>query len=150
MKNKIHNSIHRTRRIILVAFASLALLATTAMAQEKGGELLLKLQRLSTPADIQKVEPGDSIVMSCPECKDIWVKVIQPPGKGGRKEFAIIARHQCPGCSNKFVTEGAGKDARLKIAHVCKHCGSEKATCCVMKKGTQPAVVSEPQGEHQH
>ena len=70
-----------TRGTLIVAVAGLALLANSAVAQEKGGERMMKLLRLNTAADVQKVEAGDTIVMSCPKCKDTWVKVVQPMGK---------------------------------------------------------------------
>ena len=50
---------HLTRATLIVAVAGFALLMNTVLAQEKGAERLMKLQRLNTPADVQKVEAGD-------------------------------------------------------------------------------------------
>lgn len=138
-----------TRGTLIVAVAGLALLANSAVAQEKGGERMMKLLRLNTAADVQKVEAGDTIVMSCPKCKDTWVKVVQPMGKGGRQETANIQRHECPGCDTKIVTEGVGKQAKSVVKHTCKQCGSEDAYCCVIKKGSAPTKGME-HSEHQH
>lgn len=139
-----------TRGTLIVAVAGLALLANSAVAQEKGAERLMKLQRLNTVADVQKVEAGDTIVMSCPKCKDTWVKVVQPMGKGGRQETANIQRHECPGCDTKIVTEGVGKQAKSVVKHTCKQCGSEDVSCCVMKKGAGPTPGMEEHKGHQH
>ena len=139
-----------TRGTLLVAVAGLALLADSAVAQEKGGERLMKLVRLSTAADVQKVEAGDTTVMSCPKCKDTWVRVVQPMGKGGRQETANIPRHECPGCNTKIVTEGVGKQAKSVVKHTCKECGSEDAYCCVIKKGAGPTPGMEEHKGHQH
>lgn len=138
-----------TRGTFIAAVAGLVLLANSTVAQEKGGERTIKLLRLKTAADVQKAEAGDTIVMSCPKCKDTWVKVAQPMGKVGRQETANIQRHECPGCDTKIVTEGAGKQAKSVVKHTCKQCGSEDAYCCVIKKGSAPTKGME-HAEHQH
>ena len=150
MKNikNIANSL--TRGTLVVAVAGLTLLANSALAQEKGAERLMKLQRLNTPADVQKVEAGDTIVMSCPKCKDTWVTVVQPMGKGGRQETATVQRHECPGCSTKIVTEGVGKQAKDKVVHTCKACGSKDVSCCVMKEGAGPTKGMEGNENQKH
>jgi len=136
------------RSALLLSMASLIWLPSNALAQEKGAERLMKLSRLSTMADVEKVEAGDSVVMSCPKCKDIWVKVVRPTVKRGQ-ETALMAQHQCPGCDTKFVTEGAGKQAKSVVKHVCKQCGSEDATCCVIKQGSDPTRDKEnPAPQH--
>mgnify|MGYP007051386065 FL=1 len=139
-----------TRGTLIVAVASLAFLGNSAVAQEKGGERMMKLLRLNTAADVQKVEACDTIVMSCPKCKDTWVKVVQPMGKGGRQETANIQRHECPGCDTKIVTEGVGKQAKSVVKHTCRQCGSEDVSCCVMKKGAGPTPGMEEHKGHQH
>lgn len=140
-----------TRGTIIVAVATLSFLASHGMAQEKGGERLMKLQRLNTVADVQKVEAGDTIVMSCPKCKDTWVTVVQPTGKVAKPtESKSVMRHACPGCNTKIVTQGVGKQAENKVVHVCKQCGSEEVSCCVMKKGTGPTKGMEGHDHHKN
>jgi hypothetical protein len=133
-------SIHRIINASLVlAAATILCLPAIVSAQEKGAEQLTKLKRLSTVDEVQKVEAGDTIVMSCPKCKDTWVTVVEAPGKTGNPpEVKHIVRHECPGCHTKIVTEGVGKQATDKVVHTCAKCGSEEASCCVMKKGTCP------------
>jgi hypothetical protein len=146
--NNIGSSL--TRGAFLAAVAGLVLLANSAVAQEKGGERMMRLSRLNTAADVQKVEAGDTLVMSCPKCKDTWVKVVRPGGKGGRQETAILQQHECPGCGTKIVTDGVGKQAQSVVTHTCKQCGSEDVSCCVMKKGNGPTEGMESQDGHQH
>ncbi len=138
-----------TRGTCLMAVAGLAFLAHSAVAQEKGGERLMKLLSLDTGADGQKLETGTAIVMSCPKCKDTAVKVVQPMGKGGRQETASLRRHECPGCSTKMVTEGAGKQAKSMMKHTCKQGGGEGAVGCVIKKGSSPTKGVE-HSDHSH
>lgn len=139
-----------TRSTLIVAVAGCALLSHGVLAQQKGGEQLLKLHRLNSVANVQTVAAGDTIIMSCPKCKDTWVKVAQPMAKGGRPDAANVQRHECPGCEQKFVIEGTGKQAQGVVKHTCKHCGSTDAYCCVMKKGAGPTPGMAESKPHQH
>lgn len=105
----------------------------------KGGATkLIQLKPIKTAEDAQAVEAGDTMVMSCPKCKDSWITVVGVPAKGSVIETKQVLRHECPGCSARIVTEGHGKAKTTKVIHVCKNCGSEDAFCCVMKKGAGP------------
>jgi DNA-directed RNA polymerase subunit M/transcription elongation factor TFIIS len=127
-----------------LAIAGMLLVPTLSSAQEKGATKLMKLNAIKTVADAEAVQPGDTVVMSCPKCKDSWVTIVTPPAKTGSKpETTTVARHDCPGCEHKYVTEGHGKAKTDKLVHVCKKCGSEDAFCCVMKKGTGPTAGME-------
>ena len=151
MKTIHHLGQYLTRATLVAAVAGLALLPTHALAQEKGAERLMKLNRLNTVADVQKVEAGDAVVMSCPKCKNAWVTVVENTGKAvNPKETKAVLRHQCPGCETKLVTEGVGKQAKNVVKHVCKQCGSEDAFCCVIKKGSGPTQGMAAPAEHQH
>lgn len=143
---KLTNYINRLL-VCSIAAVGFAAFPSPTLAQEKGAERLVKLQRLNTVSEVKKVQAGDTIVMSCPKCKDTWVKVVQPPGKGGRQETATVAQHQCPGCATKIETQGAGKQAITTIKHVCKQCGSKDAFCCVIKKGAAPTKGMEEHKE---
>ena len=140
MKNIIPTNLKNlTRCIAGLAIAGTLLLPTLASAQEKGATKLMRLNPIKTVADAEAVQPGDTVVMSCPKCKDSWVTIVVAPTKTGAKpETSIVARHDCPGCEHKYATEGHGKMKTEKIIHVCKMCGSKDAFCCVMKKGTGP------------
>ena len=151
MKTIHHLGQYLTRATLVAAVAGLALLPTHALAQEKGAERLMKLNRLNTVADVQKVEAGDAVVMSCPKCKDAWITVVENTGKAvNPTETKTVLRHQCPGCETKLVTEGVGKQARNVVKHVCKQCGSEDAFCCVIKKGSGPTPGMAAPAAHQH
>lgn len=141
-KNQLCNWL--VRSCLALALAAVAWLPSQALAQEKGATKLMQLKRIDTNADVEKVEPGDSVVMACPKCKETWMTVVERPSKGaGVTEKKTIARHECPGCDSKLVTEGVGKQATTKVQHTCKKCGSTDAFCCVMKKGTGPTAGME-------
>lgn len=140
-----------TRSLLAAALAGLAWLPATALAQTKGAEQLMKLQRLDTPADLGKVAAGDVIVMSCPKCKDSWATVVRPTGKAVHpKDTKTVRRHECPGCRTTLATQGTGKQAKDVVKHVCTHCGSGEAYCCVLKQADAPAGGTMAPKEHQH
>ena len=80
-----------TARYMIVApgIAVLFGLRSAAIAQEKGAEKLMKLNRLPASEDVQAVQHGETVAMSCPKCKDIWVTVMKPTFKGAAARRSI-------------------------------------------------------------
>lgn len=151
MKTLNHLGHSLTRVTLVAAVAVLALFPLRTLAQEKGAERLLKLHRLHTVVDVQKVEAGDTIVMSCPKCKDTWITVVQKTGKAAHStETKAVQRHECPGCETRIVTQGVGKQAKNVVKHTCQQCGSADAYCCVIKKGAGPTEGMVPREGHRH
>ena len=131
MKNK---NIHQWFQSLglAMAVAALAFGGQSVFAQQKGAEKLMKLNKVE---DLQKVEPGDTVVMSCPKCKDTYVQVVERSFKGATvAELKKAPIHLCSSCDTKIVTKGTGKNAQETLVHTCKTCGSEDVSCCVMKK----------------
>jgi hypothetical protein len=128
-----------------VAVGSLlcAPLAGSAQAP-KGAEELIKLKSINTVEALQSVEAGDTIVMSCPKCKDTYATVVEKSFKGAEQDqLKIVAVHLCSACDTKIVTKGHGKSAETTLVHTCKSCGSPDVSCCVMKKSTSPTLGME-------
>ena len=122
----------KMKYLLIAAVATLVWLPSLALAQEKGATKLMKLQ---TSEDLQQVEAGDSIVMSCPKCKDTYSSVVSKPMKGMKsEEMQTMMKHMCPTCTTSIQTEGAGKNATDKLVHTCNACGSTEVSCCLMKK----------------
>ena len=120
---------------LVLAIAALAWLPSATQAQEKGAQKLMKVQ---TVEDLQKVDAGDVIVMTCPKCKDTYSQVVEKSFKGAKpEELKTVKAHLCSNCNTKVVTQGVGKQAKDTLVHTCKMCGSEDVSCCVMKKGSQ-------------
>lgn len=116
----------------IAAIAIIALLPSLALAEEKGATKLMKLQ---TPEDLQQVEVGDTILMSCPKCHDTFATVVTKPMKGVESsEMKAMMKHMCPTCTTSIKTEGIGKNAADKLVHTCNACGSTEVSCCLMKK----------------
>jgi hypothetical protein len=142
MKMKITNQMCKSavRFGLAVAIVSLlsAPLVSSAQAQ-KGAEKLMQLQKVNTVEALQSVEAGDTIVMSCPKCKDTYATVVEKSFKGAvPAQLKTVAIHLCPACETKLVTKGYGKSAKDVLVHTCKACGSKDVSCCVMKKGAGP------------
>lgn len=151
MKNINNISKYLTRgSLLVVAVAGLALLGNSAVAQEKGAERLVNLQKRSAAPAVKQDKASDKIAMACPKCKDSWVSVVQPLEKNGRQETAKVLRHECPGCKTKLVTEGVGKQAQDKVVHQCTQCGSENATGCATKPGAGATKGMESPAANKH
>ena len=115
---------------------TLACLPSRALAQEKQATQLMKVH---TYEDLQKVDVGDTIVMTCPKCKETYAQVVEKSFKTGTPdELKNVTIHLCSHCDTRLVTKGTGKQAQNVLVHTCKTCGSENAMCCVMKKGAGP------------
>ena len=109
-----------------------------ALAQQKGAEKLVQMYPLKTVKDLQTVEAGDTIVMSCPKCKESTASVVEKSLKGSKpEELKNVTIHLCPTCDTKIVAIGHGKAKTDKLVHTCKTCGSKDVFCCVMKKSGQ-------------
>ena len=132
---KTAQAVYKSILITGLAVAALAWLPASAPAQEmKGAEKLMKIQ---TVKDVQKLEAGDTIVMSCPKCKETYTHVVVKSRHAvTADELKTTGTHLCPSCDTKLVTQGVGKEAKEVLVHTCKVCGSEDVMCCVMKKGS--------------
>ena len=134
----MNNSNYLVRGILSagVALAMVVGMTGTALAQQKGAERLVQLQNLKTLQDLQSVEVGDTLVMSCPKCKDSTATVVEKTFKAANpEELKATSFHLCPSCDTKVVTTGIGKAAKDMLVHTCKTCGSKDAVCCAIKKG---------------
>jgi len=115
---------------------TLACLPGSAQAQGKQGQQLMKVQ---TYEDLQNVEVGDTIIMSCPKCKTTYAQVVEKGFKtGSPDELKNVTIHLCSSCDTTLVTKGTGKQAENVLVHTCKTCGSTDVSCCVLKKGNPP------------
>jgi predicted outer membrane protein len=118
--------------LLLTAIAALALLPSLGLAQEKGATKLMKVQ---TVQNLQQVEAGDTIVMSCPKCKDTFATVVTKPLKGMQPDqIKAVVKHLCPTCTTSIQTVVRGKHATDKLVHTCNSCGSPDVSCCLMQK----------------
>ena len=126
----------KMKYLLITAIAALALLPSLALAQEKGATKLMNLQ---TAQDLQQMEVGDTIVMSCPTCQDTNTAVVSKSMKGMQPdEIKVMVKHLCPTCTTTIQTEGVGKSAVDTLVHSCNHCGSHEVTCCLVKKDGGP------------
>ena len=141
---KYSNRLHKylAGSSLVVAIAALAWLPSPAQArEEKGAQLLMKIERMD---DLQKIEEGDVILMSCPKCKDTYTEVItRGTHAADSAELKTVGIHLCSNCDTKLVTRGEGKQAKQVLLHTCKKCGSEDVSCCVLKRGAYPTLGME-------
>jgi hypothetical protein len=127
-----------TRLLAAAALAGLVWFPAQTFAQAKGegASKLIQFKPVKTLEDVQKIEAGDTIVMSCPKCKESYAQVVETSFKGSTSgQLKTVPIHLCDGCETKIVTKGHGKAAKDMVVHNCKSCGSKDVSCCVMKKG---------------
>jgi hypothetical protein len=128
----------KTKLLIIATLAALVLIPSLAMAQEKGATQLIKL---TTVQDLQQVDKGDTVVMSCPKCKDTNTTVVAKSFKGMQPaEVNQMVKHLCPTCTTTIKTDGIGKNAKATLVHTCNSCGSDDVSCCLMKKDGGPTA----------
>jgi predicted RNA-binding Zn-ribbon protein involved in translation (DUF1610 family) len=116
---------------LLGAFLLTISTASAADTAKGGG---LKLMQLSTIGQIEAVQGGDAVVMTCPKCKTVTYTQVKATAKGGGSAVETVSAHGCPGCGAKIETAGHGKGKETKVTHTCSHCGSTEAFCSVLKK----------------
>jgi hypothetical protein len=134
---KTNNNIRKLTLITSLALAMAVGASLSVQAQEKGssrGAAQQLMKPVKTVADLEALQPGDMIAMSCPKCKDVTVTHVVTPIKRTDPASITSLKHLCPGCATAIKTEGRGKAAKDVIVHVCKKCGSEDAFCCSLKK----------------
>ena len=131
----------KMKLLLIATVAALAMLPSLTLAQSGGAAKLLPLR---TAEDLQQVESGDTIVMSCPKCTDTYATVVTKSLKGMQaEEIKTVVKHLCPTCSTSIKTVGSGKNAQNKLVHTCNSCGSTDVSCCLMKKGGGPTTGME-------
>lgn len=124
-----------------LAVAAAAFMPASSLAQEKGsakGGAQYLMTPIKSTQDLEALQPGDMIAMSCPKCKNITVTYVEPTFKASEPKEKTVSRHTCPGCGTTISAEGHGKAKKDVVKHVCKNCGSKNAFCCVLKKGSAP------------
>jgi len=109
-----------------------------AADQVKGAQKLMELKPIKTAKDLEALEPGDMLAMSCPKCKSVTITYVEKGLKRADATEKLEVKHLCPGCETTIETKGHGKAAQDVVKHVCQTCGSTDAFCCVLKKGSGP------------
>lgn len=114
-------------RSFALAIALVAAFTATASAQEKGATKLLQSKPTQTVA-------SETATMSCPQCKDSVMTIVEKPTKTGAKATtSTVVRHECPGCKHAFTTKGHGKAKVTSLTQACTLDGGKDATCCAKK-----------------
>jgi hypothetical protein len=138
---QIHNTL--TRCTLAITLAGLGLLANAVLAQEKGAERLIKLNRPST-APTSQGEAPKTVPMSCAKCQDMVKQVPDWSAKGGQilKAGGIptksVVQHLCEGCSTKLSVVGHGKAKQQVTQHTCTAGGADGKSCCSTVENGKP------------
>ena len=135
---KININIIKTTAITILAaltvFEATARLNAQEKGSAKGGAGQLMSKPIRTLEDLSALQPGDMMVMSCPKCKNVTIRYVEPTFKAMEPKDKVKTQHTCPSCNTTITVEGGGKAKKDVVKHVCEKCGSKDASCCVMKK----------------
>lgn len=119
-----------------LAVALFAGIAGMANAQEKGSAKggATKLMEVTGRAATAKADPSNYTPMSCPKCKNDFVRRVDWTARGASKPVVAVVRHLCGGCENDLVVSGHGKAKITTTVHTCNSCGAENLACCSASK----------------
>lgn len=136
------------KHLIPVTFIStltaITIMGGSVLAQEKGAERLLNLQRSSASRVVTGEHHG---AMSCPKCKDVAVLTSDAKAKGGEalisggRPTKAIARHQCGTCATTLKTEAQGKASQTVAQHFCASAGMSAMSGCSSNGKASPTPV---------
>lgn len=94
----------------------------------------LHMDHISTQAEAEALQPGDSLAMVCSMCKNV---VVHQVGKDKAHLNMMTAGqgHTCAGCSGSVtvVGTGQGEGDRQELKHVCSKCGADAMFVCATK-----------------
>lgn len=143
MKQINQNQMNVARYGFAIIVTGLGFLTTGAVAQEKGAERLMKLNRPPAAAMRQPAE-SKTVPMSCPKCQDVVKQVPDRSAKGGQILMAggrptkPVVQHLCEGCSTTLSVVGHGKAKQQVAEHTCTSCGADSKSCCATTKDGKP------------
>ena len=113
----------------------------TDMADMKGGEHMLMLNRIETTQGLNALKTDDSIAMVCAKCKTVWSTRVQQGVKGAQilnehgQPTELIGTHPCTACGSTLTVTGHAKGDITELQHTCGACGADSAFCCAVKPG---------------
>src|SRR5664279_5292304 len=96
-----------TLSTIVLAVAAMAWLPNSVRAEEpmkpmRGGEHLMMLNQIKSPAQAEELKPGDSIAMVCSKCKSVMVHNVTTE-KGHIQIMTVGEKHLCPTCGSTIT-----------------------------------------------
>lgn len=111
--------------------------AARAAEPMKGAHDMLHMQHITTQAQAEALKPGDSMSMTCSQCKDVMVQKVTADNAHVRM-MTVGEKVTCPSCGGTVEVvatgKGTGKDAEVK--HVCSKCGDDAMFCTATKPGS--------------
>lgn len=108
-----------------------------AAEHEMAASDMTHMEHITTQAQAEALQPGDSMSMTCSKCKDVMVQKVTAD-KAHVKMMTVGETVTCQGCGGTVEVvatgKGTGKDAEVK--HVCSKCGDDAMFCSATKPGS--------------
>lgn len=103
----------------------------------KGGASdLMQMKQINTEAEVEALQPGDSMAMVCAKCKSVSVVRVEKESKGHVTRMIPGEKHLCEGCGGTIEVVGHGKSKTDVRHHTCSKCGDDSVFCCATKPGS--------------
>lgn len=104
----------------------------------KGAGDMMQMQHITTQAQAEALQPGDTMSMACSKCKVVIVQKVTND-KSHVKMMTVGEKMICTGGCGGTVEvvatgKGMGKDA--EVIHVCSNCGDDAMFCAATKPGS--------------
>ena len=139
--NTKHNSIVNISLAsgLAVALAVAAWLPGTARAadHDKTAHDMMQMQPITTQAQAEALQPGDSMSMTCTKCKSVMVQKVTAD-KAHVKMMTVGEKVMCHACDGtvEVVATGKGEGKNAEVKHVCSKCGDDAMFCSAVKPGS--------------
>jgi hypothetical protein len=93
------------------------------IASGKGAAKSLMKPNAAVPA-------AAAVPIACTRCTDKFTTSRDLTARGVNKPLALVAQHQCRGCSTQIETVGTGKAKQNVALHTCASKLAQNRACC--------------------
>ena len=95
------------------------------------------MDHITTQAQAEALQPGDSMSMACAMCKSVMVQKITDD-KAHVKMMTVGEKTMCHSCGGtvEIVATGKGEGKNAEVKHVCSKCGDDAMFCAAVKPGS--------------
>jgi RNase P subunit RPR2 len=105
-------------------------------AVRAGERDMMQMEHITTQAQAEALQPGDSMAMTCTKCKDVMVQKVTTD-KAHVKMMTVGEKLKCScGGTVEVVATGKGEGKNAEVKHVCSKCGDDAMFCSAVKPGS--------------
>lgn len=140
-KHKNISNLHSQTAAVLLAIVASLPGISHAVENDEMAHPMLQMTEITTQAEAEALQPGDSIAMTCTMCKIVTVHKVTKDGIHV-KLMTIGETMTCPTCGGtvKGAAAGKGEEKSAEVKFVCSKCGDRAMFVSATKPGTGTAM----------